>query len=90
MADEPKPWRAAPFERSKKYIVRRAFRSRRDSFRSNEVLTYDTDHYSRHDSCTAYVFYDSNNKQRVWDVDDNEDLGAWRNYFSMLEIAEGP
>lgn len=88
MAEEPKPWRAAPFQRGKKYIIRRDFRAIRDSFGCNEVLTYDVDHYSPYDNCTSYIFYDAYNKRRVWDVMDDVDLIIWQKYFSMLEIGD--
>lgn len=89
MTDEAKPWRQSPFERNKKYIVRRDFRAMRDEFRCNEVLTYDVDHYSRHDNCTAYLFYDTDSKRRIWDVNDDTELEIWQKYFSLLEIADG-
>ena len=85
MSREIRPWRASPFVVGRGYRVRRDFKALRDSFTAENVLTYESDAYSRHDSQTGYVFSKAGTEQkRIWDLHDKDDLEHWRELFEEI------
>lgn len=82
---EIRPWRECPFTRSRQYRVRQSFAALRDSFTVGEVMTFDSDAWSRYDGITGYFFRHSGRETlRVWDIDDDADIQIWRELFEEL------
>jgi hypothetical protein len=82
---EIRPWRECPFIRGRRYRVRQDFRALRDSFTAGEVLTFDSDAWSRYDGITGYFFRQSGRETlRAWDIDDDADIQIWRELFEEL------
>ena len=94
MSDAPveiRPWRECPFTRGKHYRVRQSFAALRDSFTVGEVLTFDSDAWSRYDGITGYFFRQRGRETlRVWDIDDDADLQIWRELFEELSDTLAP
>jgi hypothetical protein len=83
---EIRPWRECPFRRGAKYRVLKTFTPMRGAFGTGELLTFDTDTYSRYDGMTGYFFHDTAGIGRVWDVRDEDDIDRWKNIF--VEVTE--
>lgn len=82
---EIRPWRECPFIRGRRYRVRKSFAALRDSFTADEVLTFDSDAWSRYDGITGYFFRQpGSEKLRVWDIDDDADILIWKELFEEL------
>ncbi len=85
---ETRPWRECPFIRGRRYRVRKSFEALRDSFLADEILTFDSDAWSRSDGITAYLFQQTGQeKLRVWDIDDDANILIWRELFDELPNA---
>jgi hypothetical protein len=79
------PWRTCPFTRGRLYRVRRGFASMRDSFAAGDILTFDSDAWSRYDGVTGYFFRQAGRETlRVWDIHDDADIEVWRELFEEL------
>lgn len=76
-------WRDDSFTKGCRYKVKKDFKALRDSFFKDELLTYDHNAYSAYDSMSAFFFLDSDGKFRTWDINDNEDLNLWSEYFEI-------
>jgi hypothetical protein len=84
---EIRPWRKSPFTVGRRYRVRRDFESLRDSFRAGEVLTYDSDAWSRYHEYTVYAFSQPGaHELRVWDIRDDDELDIWRELFEEISV----
>ncbi|MGE0377267.1 MAG: hypothetical protein AB7I48_13745 [Planctomycetaceae bacterium] len=82
---EIRPWRECPFTRGRRYRVRQSFVAFRDSFTAGEVLTFDSDTWSRYDGITGYAFRQSGREMlSFWDIDDDADIQIWRELFEEL------
>lgn len=85
------PWRECPFEPGRAYRVRRSFVALRDSFTAGEVLTFDSDAWSRYHGITGYFFRQSGGGSlRVWDLEDDADVQDWRLFFDPLPVDSAP
>jgi hypothetical protein len=79
------PWRECPFTRGRRYRVRQSFDALRDSFTTGEVMTFDSDAWSRYDGFTGYFFRQQGREMlRSWDIDDDADILVWRVLFEEL------
>ena len=88
---EIRPWRECPFKRGRGYRVRRTFAALRDSFTSGEVLTFDSDAWSRYDGITGYFFRQAGREMlRVWDIGDDADIKVWKELFEELSDTVAP
>ena len=66
---EIRPWRECPFTRGKHYRVRKTFKALRDTFSAGEVMTFDSDAWSRYDEITGYFFRQPGRDHlRAWDI----------------------
>ncbi len=84
-AIEVRPWRECPFTRGRQYRVRQSFAALRDSFTAGDILTFDSDAWSRYDGITGYFFRQPcRERLRVWDIDDDADIQIWRELFEEL------
>ena len=82
---EIRPWRDCPFTRGRRYRVRQSFVALRDSFTTADILTFDSDAWSRRDGITGYFFHQPGRETlRVWDIDDDADILVWRELFEEL------
>jgi len=80
-----RPWRTCPFTRGRRYRVRRSFAALRDTFAVGDVLTFDSDAWSRYDEVTGYAFRQTGRETlRVWDIRDDADIQVWRELFEEL------
>ena len=78
---EIRPWRECPFTRRRQYRVRQNFAALRDSFAAGDILTFDSDAWSRYDGITGYFFQQSDRETlRVWDIDDDADIDLERTF----------
>jgi hypothetical protein len=88
---EIRPWRECPFTRDRRYRVRQTFTALRDCFTAGEVLTFDSDAWSRHDGITGYFFRQRDREAlRVWDIDDDADMDIWKELFELLPDRVAP
>lgn len=85
---ETRPWRACPFTPGRAYRVRQNFAALRDSFTAGDVLTFDSDAWSRYDGITGYFFRQAGrDRLRVWDIDDEAEIRIWQELFEELPDA---
>ncbi len=74
-----------PFTIGKRYRVRQTFTALRDSFVTDEVLSFDSYAWSRYDGITGYFFRQPEREaMRVWDIADDEDILIWKELFEEL------
>ena len=82
---EIRPWRKCPFVPGKAYRIRRGFAALRDTFVTGEIITYESEAWSRYDGKTSYFFSQIGQQSlRVWDTDDDDDKGNWMELFEQL------
>ena len=82
---EIRPWRECPFSRGRRYLVRKSFAALRDSFTAGDILTFDSDAWSRYHEITGYFFrQQGRDTLRVWDIKDDADILIWRELFEEL------
>jgi hypothetical protein len=88
---EIRPWRECPFIRGRRYRVRQSFAALRDFFTAGEILTFDSDAWSRYDGITGYFFRQSDlETRRVWDIYDDADILVWRELFEEIHDSVAP
>ncbi|WP_367872560.1 hypothetical protein [Luteolibacter sp. Populi] len=88
--NEIPPWRECPFTPGRSYRVLKDFTALRDSFKAGQVLTYSSDAWSRYDGITGYFFVERGaGLSRVWDIDDGDDIGIWKELFEELPDRTG-
>ena len=86
---EIRPWRECPFTRGRRYRVRQSFAALRDTFTAGDILTFDSDAWSRYHGITGYAFRQPGRETlRVWDIDDDADIQIWQQLFE--ELADTP
>ncbi len=84
---EIRPWRECPFTRGRTYRVRQSFVALRDSFTAGDLLTFDSDAWSRYDGITGYFFRQADRDSfRVWDIEDDAEIQIWRELFEELPV----
>lgn len=90
-AKEIRPWRECPFTVGRRYRVRCSFAALRDAFTAGDILTFDSDAWSRYDGITGYFFRQQGRETlRVWDIDDDADISVWRELFEELPDSDAP
>ena len=88
---EIRPWRECPFTRGRRYRVRQSFAALRDSFTTGDIMTFDSDAWSRYHGITGYFFRQSGHETlRVWDIDDDADIQIWSDLFEELSDTVAP
>ncbi len=86
-----RPWRECPFKPGMRYRIRQNFVALRDAFVAGEVLTFESDAWSRYDGITFYFFRQLERETlRVWDIDDDADIHAWLGLFEELSDKVAP
>ena len=74
-----------PFAVGRCHRVRRDFRALRDSFKAGDLLTFESEAYSRYDGMTGYFFSQPGVQHlRVWDLGDDESSAMWRELFEEM------
>jgi hypothetical protein len=82
---EIRPSRECPFTRGRSYRVLQNFDALRDSFTAGEVMTFESDAWSRYDGFTGYFFRQPGREMlRSWDIADDADILVWRVLFEEL------
>jgi len=81
-------WRTSPFTLGRHYRVRKDFAALRDSFTAGDILTFDSEAWSRYDGITGYFFRQpARETLRVWDIEDDADIQIWTELFEEIRDA---
>ena len=77
-------WRECPFVKGQVYTITRDVKAPRDEFRAGERLTYVDDAFSAYHGMTGYFFTDEIDRDRAFDVADDEQGDEWQALFMPL------